>query len=261
MAHMPLSVIIITLNEEANLPRALKSVAWADEVIVVDSGSLDRTQQIACELGARVFERPWTGYGQQKNFAQTLAKNDWILNLDADEVVSHSLAHEIQATLQNAAQNPTAPLGYYIPRKTFYLGRWIRYGGWYPNYLMRLANKNHASWSEPPVHEAWEIQGPTAELQAPLLHFSFNSISDQVLTNLRFAQLGSQALLQKGRRPSLVQALLRPIGKFIETYLIKRGFLDGTAGLIISLNAAYSVFMKYSFLLEDRIRIHENSDY
>jgi len=247
----PISVTIITLNEEKNLSRAIKSVAWADEILVVDSGSSDRTVEIAKNLGARVISNSWPGYGQQKNFAQEKAENDWILNIDADEAVSAELARLIQDSTAQA--NGSGPYGFYFPRKTFYLGRWIRHGGWYPNYLVRLAHRKHATWTEPSVHEELKVSGPTQELPEPLLHYTFSSIQEQILTNLRYARLGSERLKEKGKSPSRIKLVWKPIGKFIETYLIKGGFLDGLPGFIISINAAHSMFLKYAYLYEAQI--------
>lgn len=254
MARSPVTVTIISLNEENNIANAINSVRWADEVIVVDSGSVDKTVDIAKDLGARVIHNPWPGYGQQKNFAQSHASNDWVLNIDADEEVPPELADEIQAALQDVREGRSDARGFYFPRKTFYLGRWIQHGGWYPNHLIRLANRKHASWSEPFVHEALEVTGTVLGLQQPLLHYAFPSIQDQILTNLRFSRLGSQDLRRSGKRPSVARLLVKPIGKFLETYVIKRGFLDGLAGFIISVNAAHSMFLKYAYLLESEIQ-------
>lgn len=250
MPSPPLSVTIICLNEEDNIGRAIASVKWAQEIVVVDSGSVDRTVEIARSLGAKVFHNPWPGYGQQKNFAQRQAAHDWILNIDADEEVSPRLAAEIQATLEN----PRDCRGFEMPRKTFYLGRWIRHGGWYPNYLVRLADRRAAGWSEPNVHEALEVQGTIGRLAEPLLHYAFPSIHDQILTNLNFSRLGARDLLRRGKSPSIAKLLLKPVGKFIETYVLKRGFLDGLAGFIISVNAAHSIFLKYAYLHEPEIK-------
>jgi glycosyltransferase involved in cell wall biosynthesis len=254
MARPPVSVTLITLNEENNLARAIQSVRWADEVVVVDSGSTDRTVEIAKKLGAKVFFNPWPGYGAQKNYAQRHASHDWILNIDADEAVSTDLAREIEQALSEVSQGSSQARGFCFPRKTFYLGRWIRHGGWYPNYLVRLADRRAASWSEPQVHEALEVRGEIRTLQYPLDHFSFSSIQDQIVTNLTFSRLGSQDLARRGTRPSLAMLILKPLGKFIETYFLKKGFLDGLPGFIISVNAAHSMFLKYAYLLESRIR-------
>jgi glycosyltransferase involved in cell wall biosynthesis len=250
----PVSVTIITLNEEKNISRAIQSVRWADETLVVDSGSTDRTVEIARSLGAKVVSNPWPGYGQQKNFAQNQAAHDWILNIDADEEVPPALARAIEETLRSGDAH-----GYYFPRKTFYLGKWIRHGGWYPNYLVRLANRKHASWTEPSVHEELKVQGATRAIEEPLLHYTFSSIQEQIQTNLRYARLGSERLKERGQTPSFLKLVWKPIGKFIETYLIKRGFLDGLPGFIISVNAAHSMFLKYAYLHE--AGMNENSNH
>lgn len=257
---LPVTVTIITLNEEETLPKALKSVEWATEVIVVDSGSTDRTVEIAKSMGAKVTHNAWRGYGQQKNFAQSLATHDWILNIDADEVVSAELAGEIQTALTQVADQKLDASGFYFPRKTFYLGRWIQHGGWYPNHLVRLADRRKAAWTEPNVHEELQVSGTVVGLKTPLHHYAFSSIQDQILTNLKFSKLGSQDLKKTGQKPSLIRLILKPIGKFIETYLIKRGFLDGLPGFIISVNAAHSMFLKYAYLSEAKLK-NESSNH
>ncbi len=246
---MAISVTLITLNEEQHIQAALQSVKWADEIIVVDSGSTDRTVEIARQHGAQVFTNPWPGYGQQKNFAHQKAKGPWILNIDADERVSPQLAQEIQSKIAG----PGNALGFSFPRKTYYLGRWIRHGGWYPNVLVRLGLKDQSRWSEPPVHEELLVDGPVHQLVHPLDHYAFSSIQEQVLTNLRYSRLGSERLKQKGQRPNRLKLLLKPFGKFLETYFLKRGFLDGLAGFIISINAAHSLFLKYAYLFESEL--------
>ena len=250
MARVPVSVTIITLNEEKNLARALNSVSWAEEILVVDSGSTDSTVETARRMGARVLSNPWFGYGKQKNFAQANAANDWVLNIDADEELSPALSSEIRQALENAGNPGSGVAGYRFPRKTFYLGRWILHGGWYPNRLVRLVNRRHASWTEPGVHEELVVNGGVEDLRGDLNHYTFRSIQDQVLTNLNFARLGSQELRRQGQGPGIAKLLYKPVGKFIETYIIKCGFLDGLAGLIISVNAAHSMFLKYAFLFE-----------
>ena len=248
-----LSVTFITLNEEQHIEAALKSVSWADEIIVVDSGSQDRTVEIARQNGAQVFTNSWPGYGQQKNFAHEKARGPWVLNIDADERVSPQLAQEIQS----AIAQPGDAQGFSFPRKTYYLGRWIRHGGWYPNVLARLGRKDHTRWSEPPVHEELLVDGPVRTLVHPLDHYAFSSIQEQVLTTLRYSRLGSERLKQKGQRPNLLKLLIKPLGKFLETYFLKRGFLDGLAGFIISINAAHSLFLKYAYLFESELSVED----
>lgn len=253
MTHIPVSVTIITYNEESNLSRALSSVQWADEVVVVDSGSTDRTKEIAEKfnnVSVRFIHHPWSGYGQQKNFAQKQAKNDWVLNIDADEEVSPELAQEIKEKLN---RNGSEVKGFSFPRKTYFLGRWIKFGGWYPNYLVRLVDKRHAAWTEPNVHETLKVDGNVGSITSALTHYSFPTIATQIQTNLRFSYLGSRDLIQRNADVSVYQLVTKPIGKFLETYLIKRGFLDGLRGFIISVNAAYSMFLKYAYALESKI--------
>jgi glycosyltransferase involved in cell wall biosynthesis len=259
-APFPLSVTIITLNEERNLARALKSVAWADDVVVIDSGSTDKTVEVARQHGARVIHNPWPGYGKQKNFAQESAKHDWVLNIDADEAVPESLREEIRVELEQVSEGKSQAKGFFFPRKTYYLGRWILHGGWYPNHLVRLADRRSARWTEPTVHEELAVQGEVRGLREPLEHFTFGSIQDQILTNLNFSKLGSQELIKRGQKPSLLKLLVKPVGKFLETYLIKKGFLDGLPGFIISVNAAHSMFLKYAYLIEAEITSRARAD-
>jgi glycosyltransferase involved in cell wall biosynthesis len=241
-----ISVTVIALNEEKDLPRCLESARFADEIIVIDSGSTDQTVNVARSLGAKVVVEPWRGYGAQKNFAMKQAKSEWVLNIDADEVITP----ELRAEVLREIQSPQAASGYAVARKTFYMGQWIRRGGWYPNYVTRLAKRNGAHWTEPHVHEELKVSGELRRLQEPLLHYTFSDIADQVRTNMRYARQGALDLIRRGARPSIIRLLFKPIGKFFETYLFKRGFLDGLPGFIISVNAAHSMFMKYAYLIE-----------
>lgn len=250
-ARPPLSVVIITLNEEHNLPRCLASVKWASEIVVVDSGSSDRTCEIAKAAGAKVLSHPWAGYGQQKNWALGQISQPWALFLDADEEVSEELQQEIGGFLAN----PGVFKGASVPRKTWFLGRWILHGGWYPNRLVRLVTKN-GRWTEPEVHESLEASGPVKPLQKDLLHYTFRNVGDNVLTNVRFSRLGAKVAKLRGERGSLFRILLKPVGKFLETYFWKRGFLDGFPGFVISINAAHSIFLKYV-----ELRVEKSSDH
>ncbi len=241
-----ISATIIALNEEADLPRCLKSLMFVDEIVLIDSGSIDRTVEVAKSFGAKVVVEPWHGYGAQKNFAQRCCKHPWVLNVDADEEIPPTLRDEILRVVQTANSSD----GFAIARKTFYLGRWIRFGGWYPNYVTRLCHKDHGRWTEPQVHESLTVPGAIHRLSQPMHHFTFSNIADQVRSNVRYATEGANQLWKRGKRGSLALLVLKPLSKFVETYFFKLGFLDGLAGLIISVNAAHSAFMKYAFLRE-----------
>lgn len=245
---MKISVTIITHNEENNIARAINSVAFADEVIVVDSHSQDRTRDIASELGAKVFENKWPGYGAQKNYAATLCQNNWILSIDADEEVTTSLQQEIIALKEDDSVDQ-----YLINRLTYFCGRPIKNGGWFPDWIGRLYHKQRCKWTDSEVHEELisTSGGVSVNLLGLINHYSFNTVLDQVHTNVKYANLGAQKLIKK-RRPGLLSVLFRPFWKFIECYFLKLGVLDGKEGLIIALNASYSMFMKYSIAYMDK---------
>ncbi len=242
---MKLAGVVITRNEEDNIARCLKSLSFCDEIVVVDSESSDQTCTIAKQWTAKVTVRPWTGYSDQKNFASTLTDADWILSIDADEEVSPELRSEIVEALKS----PQAS-AYTMPRRTIHFGRWIRHGGWYPNRLVRLFRKVEGSWVGDEVHEFWQTRGKVLDLKGHLFHYSFSSLSDQVIRNDHYSTLGAQRLLREGRRFSFWKLSGKTFWKFSETYILKRGFLDGYPGLIISVSAAYSVFLKWAKLWE-----------
>lgn len=255
-ARLPISVIIISLNEEHNISRSVRSALWAGEVLVVDSGSTDKTGEIARSLGARVLEHAWQGYGQQKNYAMSQAANDWVFFLDADEEITPELKGELEIFVSRSGNEGGVQYwGAALPRKTFFLGRWILHGGWYPNILTRLAHRKHARWTEPPVHESLEVDGRVLNLKNDLLHYTFRDVGDQVLTNVRFSRLGARVAKARGERGSLFKIFVKPFFKFLETYFWKLGFLDGFPGLVISINAAHSMFMKYV-----ELRFEKDSD-
>lgn len=247
-AQLPLSLVVITLNEEKNLRRCLQSVPFAQEIIVVDSGSTDRTVEIAKELGAKVVHQPWLGFGPQKQFAVDLAANRWVLSLDADEALSEDLQSEILQCFGNLGAGGVA--GFDMPRKSFHLGRWILYGGWYPDYQLRLFDKEKARWQDSQLHE--RVECPSKErLKGDLLHFVFHDLADQIETNNRYSTLGAKSLAQAGKSFSIFKLCLKPVSKFLETFFWKRGFLDGLPGFIIAVGASYSVFLKFAKLYED----------
>lgn len=249
-----ISLAIISLNESDNIERCIRSVPFATDIVVVDSGSTDPTREIATQLGARVFNESWRGFRDQKQHAVDLCKHDWVLSLDADEALSPELATELQILLssghlERAADGATTD-GYELPRLSWNMGRWIRHGGWYPDWQLRLFNRKTARWQGGEhVHERVEADS-VKRLTHPIQHFPFVSLSEQIATNNRYSSLGAQELQKKGAKFSLAKLCLKPISKFLETYVVKRGFLDGLPGFIIAVGAAYSVFLKFSKLWE-----------
>lgn len=242
---LPVSLVVITLNEEKNIERCLRSVPFVSEVVVVDSGSTDKTVEIARKLGAKVIVEKWRGFGPQRIFAGEQANSDWVLFLDADEALSPELAREIEDKF--AKLDPQAV--YEMPRKTFHLGRWILHGGWYPDYQGRLYHRGQSHWTPKMIHE--KVEGPRRErLKSPLLHWVFADLSHQIKTNDRYSTDQARELIQKGQTFSLAKLLIKPPVKFLECYVLKRGFLDGLPGFIIAVGAAYSVFARWAKLWE-----------
>jgi glycosyltransferase involved in cell wall biosynthesis len=241
-----LSVTVITRNEQAHIASALESVSWADEVVVVDCGSVDETTAIAEGRGARVLAHDWTGYGAQKNNAADAARNDWVFVVDADERVTPELAAEIRALM---AGEPTAS-AYRIPRVAHHLGRWIRGTDWYPDYQMRLYNRRAARWDNLRVHESLHVDGPIGRLRGELLHYPYRDIADHGRTIDRYTRLAAEQMVEDGRRAHLFDLTIHPFLAFLRNYLLLRGFAYGKAGLVISIMNAYYVFMKYAKLWE-----------
>ena len=239
---MKISATIITFNEERNLPRAIESLRCADEIVIMDSGSNDRTVEIAEKLGARVLESPWPGYAKQKNFAAQQASHDWILSLDADESLSEALEAEIWQLKKNGAQFDA----YTMPRMAQYLGRWIRHSGWYPDRKVRLYDRRKSQWVGDFVHESVHVDGRVGELESSILHFTCESLSEHVKTMERYTTLAAQEMAARRVRVPLWRLLLAPAWTFFKSYAVQRGFLDGVEGLIIAYMAAFYTFLKYS---------------
>jgi len=239
---MLITATIVTLNEERNIARALGTLEWADEVVVVDSGSTDRTIEIALGLGARVIEEPWRGYGAQKNYAAACAANDWILSIDADESVTEQLATEILALKTKAVH----AAGYSFPRLAQYLGRWIRHGGWYPDRKVRLYDRRKAEWVGDYVHESVRLNGAVEELKGHLLHFTCGSLSEHLRTLDRYTTLAAREVIARGKPVSMRRLTLDPVWTFFRTCVVQRGFLDGPQGLAIAWMAALYTFLKYA---------------
>jgi glycosyltransferase involved in cell wall biosynthesis len=240
------SVTIITLNEAEHIASAIDSAAWADEIVVLDSGSTDSTLTIAERKGARVSTRAWQGYVDQKNSAAALATHDWIFSLDADERIPPSLAAEIRSLLQREPERR----GYRVPRVTFHLGRWIRTTDFYPDYQTRLYDRRAARWQGRYVHESVRVDGGAGQLRNDLQHYSFRDLADQVARLNHYSTLAARQMHEEGRRAHGVDLLIHPPAAFLRNYLLRRGIFDGAPGLIISLVNAYGVLLKFAKLWE-----------
>lgn len=241
-----LSVTIITRNEASNISQAIQSVAWADEVLVVDCGSTDATVTTAEQLGARVLHREWRGFGEQKNFAADQAAHDWILSLDADERVSEPLASELRAVL--ASDPPHVACR--IPRISWYLGQRIRTTDWYPNLQLRLYNRRHGRWNTRRVHESVEVTGSIGRLVQPLEHRPYRDVAHHLETMNRYTTLAAQEMYDEGRRSGIGPLLTMPAAAFLRNYVLKRGFMQGSTGFVISSLNTYYVFLKFIKLWE-----------
>ena len=243
---MPLTVTIITLNEAHHIAAAIDSAAWADEILVVDSGSTDDTVAIAAGKGVRVMHRTWPGYVDQKNYAASVASHDWIFSLDADERITPALADDIRRVV---ASEP-AERAFRVPRVTFHLGRWVRTTDFYPDYQTRLYDRRKARWQGKYVHESVVADGPSGQLQHELQHYSYRDLSDHLERINRYSTLAAQQMYESGRRASAVDLLAHPPAAFLRNYLLRGGFTDGMPGLTISLVNAYSVLLKFAKLWE-----------
>ncbi len=245
-----LSVTVITRNEAADIGDALTSVAWADEIIVVDSMSTDDTVAIARQHTDRVIVREWPGYVAQKNCAASLASHDWILPLDADERVTPELADEIKSTL--AAEPPHS--AYLVPRVTWHLGRWIRTTDWYPDHQFRLYDRRAAEWTGGYVHESMSVRGSIGRLRGELQHFAYRDIADHLETIDRYTTYAARQMQENGRRAGFADLAVHPPLAFLRNYALRGGIADGVPGLIISAMNAYYVFLKFAKLWELRNR-------
>lgn len=240
-----ITVTIIVLNEENNIRDCLESVKWADEIIVSDSGSTDRTTDICREYGARVFDDEWLGFGPQKNLCADRAANDWILNVDADERVSPGLAAEI-----TAAVGSVDAAGFFVPRKNYFGKRWIKHCGWYPDYNLRLYRRDRGRFSDSSVHESVSVDGQKVKLNGQLVHHTYKDVSDYLARMQRYSTLAAGELEKKGRRAGLAALVLRPPATFLKMFVLKLGFLDGVDGFILSVLYACYTFAKYAKLRE-----------
>lgn len=240
-----ISVIIITKNEERNIAACLESVQWADEIVVVDSGSTDKTAEIARGRGAQVFVNQWPGYGAQKNFAVEHASNEWILSVDADEIVTPELRDEIRAVVKASA----GCAAFRIPRQLVFQGRFLRWGGCYPNYQLRLFRKGFARYNDALVHEKLIVNGAISRLKGSLLHYSYDDLADYIKRFNLYTSLIAREKFAKNTKFYLWHYFRFPL-RFVKTYFIKLGFLDGQAGLDWALLSSFYDLVKYMKLKE-----------
>ncbi len=257
---MKISATIITFNEESNIKAACESVAWADEIVVVDSNSTDATRDIATSCGARVITNEWPGFGAQKQFAVNRAQNDWIFSLDADERVSDQLRTSLEV-LKNGRREEAD--GFVVARRTYYQGRWIRGGGWYPDYQLRLFNRTKGHWKLRHIHESvvMETGARVGEIGGDLLHYtSPNAAHHHRMIGERYAPLAAQQMLDEGRRTSVFSMMTAGPAAFIRSWILKGGFRDGLAGFTIASFAAHHAFLKHLMLWEKQTADHKNKD-
>ncbi|MGD0437246.1 MAG: glycosyltransferase family 2 protein [Bryobacteraceae bacterium] len=239
---MKISAAIITYNEERNIARAIESLRCCDEIVVIDSGSNDRTVELATKLGARVLDLAWRGYAGQKNYASECCENDWVLSLDADEALSEALEAEIWQIKKNGPDFDA----YTMPRMAQYLGRWILHSGWYPDRKVRLFDRRRAKWVGSYVHESVVVEGSVGRLESSLLHFTCSSLSEHLRTMDRYTTLAAEQLVDQNAQIGWRHLALDPPWTFFRTYVLERGFLDGAEGLAIAHMAALYNFLKYA---------------
>lgn len=237
-----LSVAIITHNEEDNIRDALESVKWADEIVVVDSFSADRTQEICREYTDKVYSFEWSGFSGQKSRAVSMTTLPWVLVLDADERVTDSLRVEISTLL---GDTPSAD-GYYVPRKNYFGDRWIKHGGWWPDYTLRLFRREKGVFETREVHEVIKVNGDTGYLKNPLEHYTYKDINDYLERMQKYSALAARELFKKGRRASILDIIFRPVATFSRMFFLQMGMLDGIYG--IKLACLYSVYTYKKYL-------------
>lgn len=241
-----ISCIIIAKNEERNIGACLESLGWADEIIVVDSGSADRTKEICARYPRVIYsDHPWQGFGPQKNRALGLATSEWVFSIDADERVTPELAEEILGVISRPSHD-----AYLVRRKNFYRGSWVRRSGWWPDEVLRLFRRGAARFNDRIVHESVEFNGPAGRLVNPLEHHSYHSAGDFISRVDRYSTLGAHLLKERGKKAGTTSVLARTVMAFLRSYVFRMGFLDGRAGLLIAFSTAEVTFYKYMKLSE-----------
>ncbi len=243
-----ISAFIVCCNEERNIRRCLESVRWCDEILVIDSGSTDQTLEICREYTQRIFERPWPGFVAQKQFGLEQCRGEWILNLDADEEVSPELRDEILRAIEPPHSDGLN--GFQLSRVVFYLNRWWRKGGWYPEYRLRLCRRAATTWGGKDPHEKATVVGRTKRLKGELRHYTYSDMGHQIRSLNNYSSTAARSMFENGKKASMIKLLFNPPARFLKFYLVKRGFREGLPGLIVALLESYYVFMKYAKLWE-----------
>lgn len=237
-----ISVTVITLNEEKIIERCLKSLQWADEILVLDSFSSDRTVELCRKYTDKVFQEKWQGYGKQKNLCAARSSHRWVLNIDADEVVSPECAKAIQQELEMGSGHPL----YQFPRKNFFGSRWVRFGGWYPDKISRLYDKTRVSFTESRVHEKLNPDDDSGLIGEPLLHYSYEGLADYIDRLNRYSTLFAEEKGQSGWTAGLGHLYLRPPLTFFKNFILRQGFREGFLGMFLALSAAFYTYLKYA---------------
>jgi glycosyltransferase involved in cell wall biosynthesis len=246
MQRRKLSAAIITKNEESNIERCLKALAFVDEIVVVDSGSTDATTAICEKYGCRIIRTDWKGFGRNKGLAVASVSNDWVLSVDADEEVTPELAREIETVLSR----DSVKSGYRIKWLSCYLGKWIRHSGWGRKYKLKLFDRTRGGFSEDPLHETVNLAGETGKLENVLKHYTYPDLDTVLRKAHAYSETAADAMYQEGKRSSVVNAYLHAAWTYVKTFLFNLGFLDGSVGHILATNTAYAVLLKYLKLWE-----------
>jgi len=244
---LDISVVIITYNEEKNIRRCLEHVKWAREIVVVDSHSTDKTVEIAREYTDKIFLHPFEEYVDQKNYALDLATSDWVLSVDADEVVTPELLNRIREVWSREKEIYD---GFTGNRRSQFCGKWIDHCGWYPDRKLRLFRRQRGRWTGDDLHEKVRLEGKIKDLNADLLHYTYDNLADNIDRIQRYSTIFAEAQFKRGRRATVLDLTIRPAARFFKAYVLKRGFRDGRHGLILCVSAAFYVFLKYAKLWE-----------
>jgi len=248
-----LSVIIITKNEEFHIAKCLESVKWADEIIILDSGSSDETVSICRQFTQHVFETDWQGFGIQKQRALNKATGDWVLSIDADEIITPELRYEIEQAINQNQHD-----AFLLPRLSNYCGKLIKHGGWYPDYILRLFRRDLGRFSDAIVHEIVIVNDKISKLNSPILHDSYKDLAEVLRKMDSYSTLGAKLLFEKGVKSSVSKAVLKGAWTFWRTYVFRRGFLDGSHGLMLAIYSSETTYYKYLKLWELQTQFKSN---